>query len=188
MRASRANEIWHIHTTLIRLVNGGRTYLHAVIDHYFRRILAWRVVDTFQPGITAQRFLDAWNLMSVGKPTLLVEGGVENYNSTVDQVVESGLLKRVLAQTEIRYSNSLIESWWRVLKHQWLYLNHLDSVRTVEQFVAFYVEQHNTHLPHSALRGQPPDEMYFGTDEHIPQRLEETRLAARQSRLKENRA
>ena len=125
--------------------------------------------------------------MHAGKPTVVVDGGVENYNAAVDQVVESGILTRVLAQTEIRFSNSLIESWWRVLKHQWLYLNQLDSVKTVERLVAFYVEQHNTHLPHSAFQGQTPDEIYFGTGEHIPKKLEAARLAARQSRLNANR-
>lgn len=64
---------------------------------------------------------------------------VENVNGAVNELVESGLLKRVLAQTEITFSNSLIESWWRVLKHQWLYLNALDTVRTIENLVAFYV-------------------------------------------------
>ena len=76
----------------------------------------------------------------------------------IHQVVETGLLKRVLAQTEITFSNSLIDSWWRVLKHQWLYLNTLDTVTTVRKLVAFYIDQHNTHVPHSAFLGQIPDE------------------------------
>ncbi len=46
------------------------------------------------------------------------------------QVIEA-LLSRVLAQTEVTFSNSLIESWWRMLKHQWLYLNTMDSAKTV---------------------------------------------------------
>ena len=119
---------------------------------------------------------------------VLVDGGVENFNSAVDKVIESKLLKRVLAQTEIQFSNSLIESWWRVLKHQWLYLNTLDTVATVRKLVAFYIKQHNTHLPHSAFRGQTPDEMYFGTGTEIPKRLEASQIAARQSRMKANRA
>ena len=98
------------------------------------------------------------------------------------------LLKRVLAQTEITFSNSLIESWWRVLKHQWLYLNTLDTVTTVRKLVAFYIDQHNTHLPHSAFRGQTPDEMYFGTGCKIPKKLEASRIAARKSRIEANRA
>jgi hypothetical protein len=40
IRASRPNEIWHIDTTLIRLLDGSRAYLHAVIDNFSRRILA----------------------------------------------------------------------------------------------------------------------------------------------------
>jgi len=188
IRASSANEIWHVDTTLIRLLDGSRVYLHAVIDNFSRRILAWRVDGTFHPGVTAQLLLDASQSMVTGKPILLVDGGVENFNSAVDKIVESGLLKRVLAQTEITFSNSLIESWWRVLKHQWLYLNNLDTVSTVRKLVAFYVEQHNTHLPHSAFRGQTPDEMYCGTGAEIPQQLEASRLAARQSRMKTNRA
>jgi hypothetical protein len=61
----------------------------------------------------------------------------KNYNHAVDKLVDSALLKRILAQTEIRYSNSSIESWWRVIKHQWLCLNMLDSVASVRKLVAF---------------------------------------------------
>ena len=75
-----------------------------------------------------------------------------------------------------------------MLKHQWLYLNQLDSVQMVRKLVAFYVDQHNTHLPHSAFQGQTPDEMYLGTGSHIPNQLKEERLVARQSRLETNRA
>ena len=50
------------------------------------------------------------------------------------------------------------------IKHQWLYLNMLETVSTLEKLVAFYVDEHNTRHPHNAFRGQTPDEMYFGTD------------------------
>ena len=45
------------------------------------------------------------------------------------------------------------------MKHQWLFLHSLDSVTTVHRLVAFYVDEHNRVLPHSAFRGQMPDEM-----------------------------
>ena len=63
--------------------------------------------------------------------------------------------------TELKFSNSMIEAWWRSLKHQWLFLHSPDSVTTVRRLVAFYVDEHNRVLPHSAFRGQTPDEMYF---------------------------
>ena len=157
IRAARANEIWHVDATLIRLLDGSRAYLHAVIDNYSRRILAWRVIESFEPEVTAQVLLEATRRMaSAAVPTALVDGRVENFNSAVDKLVQTGLLKRVLAQTEIQFSNSMIESWWRMLKHQWLYLNTLDNIANVRKLVAFYVEQHERRLPHSAFPGTCP--------------------------------
>ncbi len=34
--------------------------------------------------------------------------------------------------------------------------------------VAFYVDEHNRVLPHSAFRGQTPDEMYYGRGDAVP--------------------
>ncbi len=187
IRACSPNEIWHVDTTLIRLLDGSRAYLHALIDNYSRRILAWKVSATFDPSTTAELLLGASSGLADEKPTLLADGGVENFNRAVDELVESGLLRRLLAMTEITFSNSLIESWWRTLKHQWLYLNTLDTVSALEKLVPFYVEEHNTRLPHSAFRGQTPDEMYFETGKDIPNQLETARGTARQSRLEINR-
>ncbi|MCH8044070.1 MAG: transposase [Planctomycetes bacterium] len=102
-------------------------------------------------------------------------------------MVDSGLLRRLLALIDITLSNSLIEAWWRTLKHQWLYLNTLETLGRLEKLIAFYVDEHNTRLPHSAFRGQTPDEMYFGTGKHTAQELETGRKDARQSRLEVNR-
>jgi len=158
-----------------------------VIDNFSRRVLAWSVNDSFMPAVTDELLVEAFDGRSSDKPQLLVDGGVENYISAVDKLVDSVLLKRILAQTEIRYSNSLIESWWRVIKHQWLFLNTLDTVASVRKLVASYVAQHNSHLPHSAFKGQTPDEMYFGTGDSVPKQLEAAKLQAREPRLKANR-
>src|SRR2546428_11703676 len=34
LRTTRADEMWHIDTTVIRLLDGPRAYLHAVIDNF----------------------------------------------------------------------------------------------------------------------------------------------------------
>ena len=107
------------------------------------------------------------------RATVLADQGVENCNADVDALIEQGLLRRVLAQVEISFSNSLIEAWWRSLKHDWLFLHPLESVTQVRRLVGFYVEQHNAHMPHSAFRGQTPDEMYFGTGASVPDQLAE---------------
>src|SRR2546422_6850647 len=59
LRTTRANEIWHIDTTVIRLLDGTRVYLHAVIDNFSRRILAWRVAETFAPANSVAVLVEA---------------------------------------------------------------------------------------------------------------------------------
>jgi hypothetical protein len=73
-------------------------------------------------------------------------------------------------------------------KHNWLFLNHLDTLATVERLVVFYVQQHNAVIPHSAFHGQTPDEMYFGTGTTIPEHLTVARRLARDARLDKNRS
>jgi hypothetical protein len=82
----------------------------------------------------------------------------------------------------------MIEAWWRALKHQWLFLHSLDSVTTVRRLVTFYVDEHNRVLPHSAFRGQTPDEMYFGSGDAVPADLTTRAAAARRARVEANRA
>ena len=188
--ASSCNEIWHIDTTVIRLLDGTRAYLHAVIDNFSRKILSWRISERLNPGNTVAVLNEARQAVEVAAaaPTLLADGGVENVNAGVDELIDGGVLRRVLAQTEIAFSNSLIESWWRALKHQWLYLNTLDTVQSVQRLVSFYVEEHNSRLPHSAFRGETPDEIYFGTGGHIRQDLQSRRMEARAARMASNRS
>ena len=80
IRAVRPNEIWHMDTTLIRLLDGSRVYLQAVIDNFSRRILAWKVSPTFNPLATVEILLTAAKGVGSDKPLLLVDGGVENFN------------------------------------------------------------------------------------------------------------
>ena len=46
-------------------------------------------------------------------PVVLACAGVENVNAQVDDLIITGVLRRVLAFTELKFSNSVIEAWWR---------------------------------------------------------------------------
>jgi transposase InsO family protein len=190
LRTTRPNEMWHIDTTVIRLLDGTRAYLHAVIDNFSRRILAWRVADRFAPVNSVAVLLEASQAAtrSASVPVVLADAGVENVNAQVDALIATGALRRVLAFTELTFSNSMIEAWWRTLKHQWLFLHPLESVVTVRRLVAFYVHEHNHVLPHSAFRGQAPNEMYFGTGDAVPGDLMARATAARRARVEANRS
>jgi putative transposase len=124
--------------------------VHAVIDNFSRRILAWRVADTFAAINSVTVLLEAIEgaTRSAHAPVVLADAGVENVNAQVDALIDTGVLRRLLAFTELKFSNSMIEAWWRSLKHQWLFLHSLDSVATICRLVSFYVHEHNHLLPH----------------------------------------
>ena len=69
-----------------------------------------------------------------------------------------------------------------------LFLHSLDSVTTVHRLVKFFVDEHNRVLPHSAFRGQTPDEMYFGTGDATSADLTSSAAAARRARGEANRS
>jgi putative transposase len=114
---------------VIRLLDGTRAYLHAVIDNFSRRILAWRVADTFAPVNSVAVLLEASTRAtpSDAAPVVLADAGIENVNAQVDELIGTGVLRRMLAFTELTFSNSMIEAWWRSLKHPWLFLHSLES-------------------------------------------------------------
>ena len=149
--------------------------------------LAWRVADTFAPVDSVAVLVEASRgaTPSATTPVVLADAGFENVNAQVDDLITMGVLRRVLAFTELRFSNSMIEAWWRSLKHQWLFLHSLDS-GTVRRLVEFYVQEHNRVLPHSVFRGQTPDEMYFGRGDAVPADLTAPAVAARRARAEAN--
>ena len=122
--------------------------------------------------------------------TLLVvaDSGSENVNREVDDLLERVDWRRVLAQVEVTFSNSMVEAFWRSLKHSWIYLHSLDTAAALRRLVEFYVTAHNEVMPHSAFDGQTPDEMYFGTGGAVAINLANARQAAREERMKANRA
>jgi hypothetical protein len=56
----------------------------------------------------------------------------------------------------------------------------------VRRLVSFYLREHNEVLPHSALNGRTPDEIYFGKAELIPEELAAARRMAQKERLAAN--
>ncbi len=52
VRASKPDELWHVDMTVIKLLDGTKVYLHAVIDNFSRRILAWRLTENLAVATT----------------------------------------------------------------------------------------------------------------------------------------
>jgi len=73
------------------------------------------------------------------------------------------------------------------MKHNWFFLNQLDTTAAVESLVAFYVTAHDSIMPHAAFNGQTPDEVYFDSGDHVDARLAKSQAEARRARSAVNR-
>jgi putative transposase len=192
IRASRPNEYWHVDTTIIRLIDGTKAYIQAVIDNYSRYILAWKVT-TLLTGRGCYDLLAA----AIGKsamlsrdyiPYLICDSGIENLNQNIDQLDCDNWINRLTAQIEIDFSNSMIETFFRSLKHNYLFLQALCSIDVLTNHVDYYCGQHNKVIPHSAFRGATPEEVYLGEWRGIVERAIPIEMeAARKMRIEFNR-
>jgi len=196
VRASRPNEIWHVDISIVTLLDGTRVYLQAVIDNSSRKVLAYRVSENYEPTATATLLEEAASCLppsddDTTQPPPVVsvycDGGVENFNEAIDQVLSRFQMQRVQTQIDVQFSNSMIEAFWRSTKHKCLFQQRLDSLAAIRKCVTFYVQQHNEVMPHHAFKGQTPNEMFFGTGKTIEAELKQARAVARQLRIESNR-
>ena len=80
VRASRPDEIWHLDVTQLRLLDATRAYIHAVIDNFSRRILAWTIAGNLDPTNTCLVLKQAGEKLLGVMPTLYVDNGIENFS------------------------------------------------------------------------------------------------------------
>jgi hypothetical protein len=151
--------------------------------------LSWSLEERLGSGGTCQILREAVvQLNNCSEQTIVVaDSGSENVNGAVDDLLDGEDLSRVLAQVEVTFSNSMIEAFWRSLKHSWLYLHSLDSFSALRRLVEFYVTAHNEVMPHSTFDGQTPNEMFFGSSDEVAQNLLAARRSAREERVRQNR-
>ena len=163
-------------------------WVHGVIDNYSRKILAWTIGGTCKADATDELLRQAVQCLRdhAGVVTVVTDGGSENVAVECEDF--AGLLRRVRAQVDVTYSNSLIESFWAQLKHRWLYLHDLDTVATLKKLIAAFVEDHNALIPRAALGGRTPDEVFLGLHQELPDQLAEARRVAGIDRVQVNRS
>ncbi|MBN1652685.1 MAG: DDE-type integrase/transposase/recombinase [Deltaproteobacteria bacterium] len=113
IRTERPDEKWHIDTSVIKLLDGTKAYIHGVIDNHSRRILSWLVTDHFDIQSTIKILLEATqaSLSPDIRHSFIYDSGVENINDSVNELLRKGFLKRILACVELDFSNSMIESF-----------------------------------------------------------------------------
>lgn len=172
LRASVPKKILHMDVTIFRPLNHSKVYLYFLVDNYSRFILGWKASLSYSANITFQNIFNAYQKYNLGdvKPyiDLVCDGGSEN-KGMVDIFINhtDSNIKKLVAQTDIIFSNSMIEAVNKRMKYDFLFTTELLDFDQTKQFLSSAVDQYN-NKPHSALFGLTPFEVFNGA---IPDKL-----------------
>ncbi len=96
--------------------------------------------------------------------TFVTDGGVENVNTTVRDFLDTTNqdIKHLIAQKDIPFSNSKIEAFNKIIKHQFLLPQNLTNRKQLETALVVDVLTYNTIRPQLSLQGNTPQETFLG--------------------------
>ena len=141
VRAKSPNEIWHLDLSVIELATGGKVYFQAIIDNYSRYIINWNV-SAQKDSINTQEIIQKSKLKidNIRKKTsIYMDSGGENTAKIVKNIFIGSNLKQIFAQVDVRYSNSMIEAFFRSLKVNYLYSKRFNTIEDLRRCIKFYV-------------------------------------------------
>jgi hypothetical protein len=92
----------------------------------------------------------------------LVDDGIENKGFVCTAIENKEIsLTRLVAQKDIRFSNSMVEAVNKRMKYDFLFRTQLLDFEHTQRFLETAVERYNNR-PHSALYGFTPLEVFHG--------------------------
>lgn len=184
IRAKKTKQILHIDVTVIKTTDQRKLYLHLLVDNYSRKIIHWKLEPFCNSQTTRILLEEAINCNSYVNSALISDGGPENFGAAKKVIMETGL-SHLIAQTDIPYSNSMVEAVNKQLKKYYLYHQPIRDLEHGTQLLSHIIDDYN-NKPHGALYGMTPDEVWSGK---IPNkhRYESLKKLARDKRLEINR-
>ncbi len=166
VRADAPNEKWHADITEIVTADGKTAYIYLVVDNFSRYITSWRVshkicaktrIDTFRETIVNAGLKPCQNQIT----ELIVDGGTENNNKSVEAFLEKYPLKKSIALKDILKSNAMVESINKVLKYDYLFPRKIQNKsHLINVLKNVVIPDYNEKRPHGSLHGLTPLEAY----------------------------
>jgi putative transposase len=155
---NRPNQVWATDITYIPLARG-YAYLVAIMDWHSRRVLSWRLSNTFDASFCVEALKEA--LSRFGSP--------EIFNSDQGSQFTSADFTALLRAAGVNISmdgkgrcidNVFVERLWRSLKYEDVYLQAYTNLAEARAGIGRYFDFYNTRRRHMALAHQTPAAFY----------------------------
>jgi len=170
---TRLNQVWAMDITYIPMARGF-VYLAAVVDWFSRRVLAWKLSITMETNFCIEALEEA--LSRNEKPEIFNTDQGSQFRGPQRQVFVAGVeftseaftgrLKKngisISMDGKGRWRDTVfVERIWKSIKYEEVYLHAYASVSDARQSIGRYLEFYNSTRPHSSLKAQTPDQVYF---------------------------
>ena len=156
---TRPNQAWAMDITYIPMARGF-VYLAAVVDWFSRRVLAWKLSITMETSFCIEALEEA--LSRNEKPEIFNtdQGSQFTSQAFTGRLKENGISISMDGKGRWR-DNVFVERIWKSIKYEEVYLHAYASVQEARTSIGRYLEFYNSTRPHSSLKAQTPNQVYF---------------------------
>jgi len=158
LSVNRPNQVWGIDITYIPMQKGF-LYLTAIIDHYSRFVVGWKVSNSLAGENCIEVVREA--IKRYGKPEIV--NSDQGSQFTCESWIEE------LKNREIQISmdgkgratdNAFIERLWRTVKYDFVYLHPPKDGYALEDGLKAFFEKYNFKKSHQGIDRKKPSELY----------------------------
>ena len=133
------------------------------MDNFSRFILNYQVSEKVSAEIRMQSIKQAYEqyiVISGEDVRLIVDGGVENKNNTVDDYISSEKVsvKKLIAGKDIHFSNSMVEAQNKIIKYHYLFKHNFRDIHELRKLLNWIIPDYHYERPHHSLKGLTPYE------------------------------
>ena len=156
------NQIWHADITYIRL-KSSFAYLAALIDGFSRKVVGYALGRTLSAELTTEALLDALSNRNIsGCLTHHSDQGVQYCSLEYINILQANNIKISMSQRANPYDNAKMESFFRTLKVEEVYMFEYDNFEEASQGLTHFIKEvYNSKRLHSSLGYMPPEEFEY---------------------------
>jgi putative transposase len=156
----RPNKVWATDITYIRL-RQGFVYLVAIIDHYSRYILSWRLSNTLDGSFCLEALQEAIETYGVPEYFNTDQGAQFTCERFVGEL-KKHKIKISMDGKGRALDNIFIERFWRTLKYEEVYIKSYKNMIDCRKNLSEYFDKYNYHRLHEGNGYKTPAEAFGG--------------------------
>jgi len=158
LKIDRANQVWATDITDIPMARGF-LYLAAIMDWYSRKVMSWRLSNSLDTTFCIEALNEA--TAKYGTPEIFnTDQGSQFSSGDFTGVLKSSEIKIIMEGKGRWVDNVFIDSLWRSLKYEEVYLNAYDTTKEAREGIDKWIRFYNDERTLQSLERKTPEQVY----------------------------